>query len=178
LIIRAARGYWQAFRSVQKSLERVLKGENPGMVARDDHGSWYREMFAPGNTAGIIRQADGDGYRKDPVFISRSRYVPPRGDAVLDFMTAFFELVEEEDDPAARIVLGHFVFVFIHPYLDGNGRMGRFMMNLMMADGGYPWVVVPVGERKRYMGALERASISGDLGAFARFLGELERCSD
>jgi len=41
-----------------------------------------------------------------------------------------------EADPAARIVLGHFIFVYIHPYFDGNGRMGRFLMNVMMAAGG------------------------------------------
>jgi Fic family protein len=51
-------------------------------------------------------------------------------------MPAFFELLREETEPAVRVVLGHFVFVYIHPYMDGNGRIGRFMMNLMMASGG------------------------------------------
>jgi Fic/DOC family len=50
----------------------------------------------------------------------------------------FFELLGKETDPGMRVVLGHFVFVYIHPYMDGNGRMGRFLMNLMMAAGGYP----------------------------------------
>jgi len=36
-------------------------------------------------------------------------------------------------------VLGHFIFVYIHPYMDGNGRVGRFLMNAMMASGGYLW---------------------------------------
>jgi hypothetical protein len=35
-----------------------------------------------------------------------------------------------------RVVLGHFIFVYIHPYMDGNGRMGRFLMNVMLAGGG------------------------------------------
>ena len=35
-----------------------------------------------------------------------------------------------------RVVLGHFVFVYIHPYMDGNGRMGRFLMNAMLATPG------------------------------------------
>jgi Fic family protein len=46
---------------------------------------------------------------------------------------------------SVRVVLGHFVFVYIHPYIDGNGRMGRFLMNLMLASGGYPWAVIPEG---------------------------------
>ena len=43
----AARGYWQAFQAAQKSIGRVLQGENPGQVAYEDHGTWYRELFAP-----------------------------------------------------------------------------------------------------------------------------------
>src|SRR5690606_24632624 len=90
-------------------------------------------------------------------------------------MPAFFELLQQEEQPAVRVVLGHFFFVYIHPYMDGNGRMGRFLMNLMMASGGYPWTVVPLERRKTYMSALESASVDGDIKPFARFLGELVR---
>jgi hypothetical protein len=48
----AARGYWQAFQVVAKSIGRVLKGENPGTITEEDHREWYREMFAPSVTAG------------------------------------------------------------------------------------------------------------------------------
>jgi Fic family protein len=57
--------------------------------------------------------------------------------------------------------------------MDGNGRMGRFLMNLMMASGGYPWTIVPLERRKGYMSALESASVDGDIKPFARFLTEL-----
>jgi Fic family protein len=43
---------------------------------------------------------------------------------VRDCMPAFFDLLKEEPEPSVRVVLGHFVFVYIHPYMDGNGRMG------------------------------------------------------
>ncbi len=56
--------------------------------------------------------------------------------------------------------------------MDGNGRTGRFLMNVMMAAAGYPWTVIPVSERDRYMAALERASADGDIKPFAVFLGE------
>lgn len=52
-------------------------------------------------------------------------------------MPAFFDLLVQEADPAVRVVLGHFIFVYIHPYMDGNGRMARLLMNTMMAAGGY-----------------------------------------
>jgi Fic family protein len=100
-------------------------------------------------------------------------HVPLNRDAVRDAMPAFFDLLTEEQDPGVRVVLGHFVFVYIHPYMDGNGRMGRFLMNLMMAAGGYPWTVVPVGDRNTYMAALEKASVGEDIGPFAEFLAKL-----
>ncbi len=102
-------------------------------------------------------------------------HVPLSRDAVRDAMPAFFDLLREEEHPAVRIVLGHFVFVYIHPYLDGNRRMGRFLMNVMMAAGGYPWTVIPLSSRNAYMAGLEKAGVAEDIAPFAEFLGELVR---
>ncbi len=166
----AARGYWQAFQSVQQSLHRVLRGENPGAVAEQDHGDWYREMFAPSVAAGLVRPADLAGYRNAPVYIRRSMHVPPNDEAVRDLMPAFFDMLSDEKEAAVRAVLGHFVFVYIHPYVDGNGRIGRFLMNVMLASGGFPWTVIPLPRRNAYMAALEVASVGQNIGDFADFL--------
>ncbi len=169
----AARGYWQAYQAVRESISKVLQGDNPGTVGDDDHGDWYREMFGPSVTAGLMRTADLAGYRNDPVYIRRSMHVPPRPEAVRDCMPAFFDLLKGEPEPSVRVVLGHFVFVYIHPYMDGNGRMGRFLMNVMLAGGGYLWTVIPLEKRDDYMAALESASVEQDIAPFAMFLGRL-----
>ena len=166
----AARGYFQAFGAVKESVRRVLSGENGGAVADADHGTWYRELFAPSVAAGLLNPADLAGYRNGPFYIRRSKYVPLNANAVRDAMPTFFELLRDEADPAVRIVLGHFIFVYIHPYLDGNGRMGRFLMNVMMAAGGYSWTVIPVEDRDAYMTALEAASVDQNIVPFAEFL--------
>jgi Fic family protein len=100
-------------------------------------------------------------------------HVPLNREAVRDAMPAFFDLLTEEAHPAVRVVLGHFIFVYIHPYTDGNGRMARFLMNTMTAAAGYPWTVIPLPERQAYMASLEKASVGEDIGPFADFLARL-----
>jgi hypothetical protein len=169
----AARGYWQAFQSVKQSIEKVLRKENAGMVAGKDHADWYREWFAPSVTAGILKPGDLAGYRNGAVYIRRSMHTPPRPEAVRDLMPTFFDLLQQEAEPAVRVVLGHFMFVYIHPYFDGNGRIGRFLMNVMCASGGYPWTVVPLARRNDYMAALESASVGENIKPFSKFLAGL-----
>ncbi|MCY4030729.1 MAG: Fic family protein [Hyphomicrobiales bacterium] len=169
----AARGYWQAYQSVRSGIRQILSGENAGEITENDHQTWYGEMFAPGVASGIHRPADLAGYRNGPVYIRGSRHVPPSKEAVRDAMPAFFKLLSEEENAAVRVVLGHFVFVYIHPYMDGNGRIGRFLMNAMLASGGYPWTIVPLEKRNEYMAALEEAGTKQNIEPFSRFLGGL-----
>ena len=169
----AARGYWQAFQAVKESIKDVLEGKNAGEAAEDDYSSWYRELFGPSVVAGIIGAADLAGYRNRPVYIRQSMHTPPSPEAVRDLIPAFFDLLREEQSPEVRVVLGHFIFVYIHPFMDGNGRTGRFLMNVMLAAGGYPWLVIPVERRNEYMEALELASVDQDIAPFAKFLADL-----
>jgi len=168
----AARGYWQAFQIVKRSVEEIITGANPGTLVRSAHREWYRELFQPSVAAGLIPATALAGYRNDFVFLRTSRYVPPRWEAVRDAMPALFDLLESEPEPAVRAVLGHWLIGYIHPYMDGNGRMARFLMNAMLASGGYPWTVVRVEDRARYLRALDSASIDLDIAPFAAFLAE------
>ncbi len=169
----AARGYYLAFEAVIKSIEKVFSGENPGKVTYDDHGDWYREMFSSSVTSGLIQRADLAGYRNSQVFISNSNHIPMSSEGVRDAMPTLFELLKNENDPSVRSVLGHFVFVYMHPYIDGNGRMARFLMNVMLASGGYPWTIIPVERRKEYMSALENASVKQNIEDFVKFIAKL-----
>jgi hypothetical protein len=166
----AARGYWQAFQQVKKEVEKVIAGENPATLARATHNNWYRELFQPCVTAGLLEPGALAGYRNLPVYLRGSRYVPPRWEAVREAMPTFFNVLEKEPEPAVRAVLGHWLFGYIHPYPDGNGRMARFLMNVMLASGGYPWTVIRVVDRKAYLSALDRASIEMDIHPFTTFI--------
>jgi hypothetical protein len=169
----AARGYYLAFQSVKNSIRKILEGQNPGDVADNDLGTWYRELFAPSVMAGIIKASDLAGYRSGQVFIKGSMHTPLPAEAVCDAMPVLFDLLREETEPCVRAVLGHFILVYIHPFMDGNGRIGRFLFNTMLASGGYPWIVIPVDKRKEYMAALEKASVGQDITDFVHFLSNL-----
>lgn len=166
----AARGYFQAFQAVKQTIRAVLSGENVGQAVKREHHDWHGELFAPAVTLGIIQKHQLAGYRTGPVFIRNSQHTPLPRDAILDTMEALFDLLIEEPEPAVRAVLGHHLFVFVHPYFDGNGRLGRFLMNTMLASGGYPWTVIRMKSRTRYMAALEEASVRGDIKPFAQFV--------
>jgi hypothetical protein len=171
----AARGYFLSHKTVLRSIERILDGENPGRVADRDLQTWYAQLHQPYVDAGIIPAYALAGYRERRVHIRNSMHVPPPREAVPDAMEALFEALTAEEHPGARAVLGHFAFVFIHPYSDGNGRIGRFLMNVMLASGGYPWTIIRVARRTAYMAALEEASTKGNIADFTRFLaGEMQ----
>ena len=169
----AARGYWQATKKVRESIKKILNGNDAGKIADEEHGDWYLQLFSPSVDAGILKASDLAGYRNNQVYIGGSKHVPISVDALRDAMPILFELLQTEKEASVRAVLGHFIFVYIHPYSDGNGRMGRFLMNVMLASGGYPWTVIPLDERETYMKALEKASVEQNIEEFAKFLSYL-----
>lgn len=166
----AARGYFDAHKLVLDAIRVTRAGQNSGQVLEDVLPSWYRALFGPSVQAGIVNAADLAGYRNHSVFIQHSEHVPPNHEAVPACMEALFRLLREESDPWIRAVLGHFAFVFIHPYPDGNGRVARFLMNLMLASGGYPWTVIRLESRDAYMSGLEQASVAGNITPFAQLV--------
>jgi Fic family protein len=166
----AARGYWQAFNAVKRGVSSVLAGAPAAELARDAHREWYRELFQPSVAAGILAPAALAGYRNEFVYLKTSRYVPPRWEVVRDAMPTLFDLMVAEPEASVRAVLGHWLIGYIHPYMDGNGRIARFLMNFMLASGGYPWTVIHLEDRNRYLSALDRASLDQDIQPFARFI--------
>lgn len=166
----AARGYFQAFQYVKESVREIINGTDAGKVVGRDYDKWHFELFQPCISAGIIKPSDLIGYRLQQVYIRGSRHTPVSPEALRDVMPMYVELMKSEENALVRAVLGHFFFVYIHPYMDGNGRTARFIMNVMLVTNGLPWKVITVEERDSYMSALEKASIQGDITDFAKII--------
>lgn len=174
--VLAARGYYEAFQDVRKSMEKILNGKHPGTIVKEDLSRWYQKLFAPFVQVGTLSAKDLFGYRKHQVYIRKSRHTPPEKEYISDAMEAFFQCLQKEENAAVRAVLGHFIFVYIHPYMDGNGRIARFLMNTMLASQGYPWTIIHVETRNKYFEALEKASVEENIIPFTQFVAsELER---
>ena len=166
----AAKGYWDAFQEVRKAVDRILKGEQSAEVVEAEHLNWYRALFQPSLAAGIVKPENMAGYRQHFLHIRGSRHTPVNWELVPDAREAFCDCLKQEKDPRVRAILGHFLFTFIHPLPDGNGRSGRSIMNTMLASGGIPWTIIPVDRRVEYMQALENASSDGDIVPFDKMV--------
>ncbi|UUZ60328.1 Fic family protein [Nocardioides sp. B-3] len=98
---------------------------------------------------------------------------PPQFPEVVHRMTDWVEQVNQLRDPSElpfpeRLAKAHNDFEKIHPYLDGNGRTGRLLLNLLLVRPGYPPAIVFKNERAKYLRAMRKADI-GEYGP----LGEL-----
>jgi fido (protein-threonine AMPylation protein) len=172
----AAKGYLDTFKAVKEAIGSALNEKSHSRVAAEifsqAHQGWYQLLFKPSVDAGILQQRDLFGYRRNRVFLRGSLHSPPHYDYVLDGMEALKECLLTEEDAFVRAVLGHWLFGFIHPYMDGNGRMARFTMNLMLTCDEFPWTIIKVDDRQEYMAALEKASVEQDIEPFARFISK------
>ena len=111
-------------------------------------------------------------YSSLPRRIAGSPAVFPNPAKIADLMATFGTwLAMAPTDPASAFE-GHFRLTAIHPFGDGNGRTARLLMNLMLIRGGYPPITVRPEDRKAYLDALERGSLTDDLLPFRTLMHE------
>ena len=121
------------------------------------------------------RTEDRGVYRRIPVRIMGAYHVPPDPLFVPEQME---NLVAEfagnkKLNPIERATLFHLKFEGIHPCVDGNGRTGRLILNLMLTQAGYPPINVKYSDRKRYYEAFDSYYRDNDKSIFIYLIGEL-----
>lgn len=168
----AARGYYDAFNKVLESIAAAHNGDDLNLLIDVGITQWYTSLFSPCVVAGIVSDSDLAGFRKGPIYIRKSKHVPPASEQLMDCMAALKECIAEETSFPVKAILGHFFIGYIHPFIDGNGRTARFLMNFLFIVGGYNWVVIKQKTRDQYMDALEAASGNENVVPFAEFILE------
>jgi Fic family protein len=162
-----ARAYWRSFQLVKQTVAKVLAGENAGALTRTAYVLWQRELSP------TVSDTARSGTTSD----AGSRHLSLRWKAEREAVPALFDLLEQEPAAAVRAVLGHWMFGYVHQYPASDGRLARFVLNVMLASAGYPWTVIRVEDRAAYTSALESASLDADVQPLARFIADRVRVS-
>lgn len=109
---------------------------------------------------------DRGRYRNLDVKAADTEYVYPSHLRLPELMEAFAAWLGTADlHPVDLAAEAHLRFVTIHPFRDGNGRVGRLLMNLLLLRHGYPIAILRVQQRAEYIAALELAQSTDDRGA-------------
>lgn len=153
----------KAYRYVKKCIEQNQPlDEN---IVKDIHGILMENIM------------QGGIYRNQEVRISGAGHTPPSGNAmyiqIKDFFADFGRMAAERTAPELA-AWTHAEFVRIHPFVDGNGRTARLIMNYQLMRNGFLPVSIAKESRLEYYNALEEYAVKGDLRPFVELVSDLE----
>lgn len=110
-------------------------------------------------------------YRSVRVRISGSQTILPNPLKVPDLMKNFSEwLAEKDNDMLMKAIEAHYRLVTIHPFVDGNGRTARLLLNSMLLKNGYVPIIIRTIDRKRYLSALETYQTTENSAPYYNFM--------
>ncbi len=127
---------------------------------------WHKEMFVD------TKKGMAGRLRDYPVYISGSSFTPPNPEAVEAYIAEFFRWYHAEKDntnPVELAALAHLKFETIHPFGDGNGRIGRLITNFILNKNGYPMLDIRYTDRRSYYNALERSNAKNEDAIFVQW---------
>lgn len=127
----------------------------------------------------ILKDIDNENagrYRKENVTIKGATHIPPDYLKVPELMEKLILTYNtwNEYHPIIQAALLHGELVKIHPFVDGNGRTSRLLMNLVLMNNGYNPVIIKKESRLKYYEALDKAHTTGDYTDFVKLVNKLE----
>ena len=123
-----------------------------------------------------IDQSNAGLYRKHNVIISGASHTPPNHIEVPQLMTDLIVWYNQKNElhPLEKAVMLHSKFVNIHPFIDGNGRTSRLLMNLELIKAGYLPIIIENEKRFRYYEILDIAAVEQNYNPFIEFIANYE----
>lgn len=149
-----AAGHAKAFDYIEQ-----LVGDNRTAISEDTILTIHERILS------AIDNVNAGRYRSVPVRIAGSRAVMPNYLKVPELMANFAGWLTStnSDHPAKFAADAHFKLASIHPFVDGNGRTARLLMNLLLMQTGYPAAIIRPENRNTYVTALEKAQMGGSM---------------
>ena len=120
-----------------------------------------------------IEGVNSGAYRNIDVYINGSKHTPPSNVIVFEKMQQLMLWYNNEGKnyhPIEKAAILHGKFVTIHPFIDGNGRTARLLLNFELMKNNYPPIIIEVEERDKYFDALEAGNVSDDWDLFTEFI--------
>lgn len=114
-------------------------------------------------------------YRDQQVLISGATHIPPAPYLLKEKMQNFINWYNTEAKslhPIEKATMVHIIFVGIHPFIDGNGRTSRLLLNLELMKNGFPPIVIKNANRLEYYAALDKAHTTGDSSDFIKMVAK------
>lgn len=159
----------------KKAFDFILsyKGDITRGLILDLHKTIIKDTLKPdmARLAGCFRDVQ--------VYIRGVEWVPPPPDEVpreMKTLLAWYSTNKKKVHPLVVATYFHSGFEIIHPFVDGNGRVGRLLMNFILRKNGYPMINIPNARKNNYYVALQESQVNGNLKPLARFL--LEQMQD
>lgn len=115
-------------------------------------------------------------YRKVQVYIRGTEWLPPKAKDVpmeMKNLLSWYSKNKRKLHPLILTAYFHSAFETIHPFVDGNGRVGRILMNFTLRKNKFPMINIPYEKRYKYYSALETSRIKGNLKDLIKFLFDL-----
>lgn len=138
-------------------------------ISADDIKTMHRLFFKE------IEEESAGVWRNEPVVVSGTDYVFPHPDELEELMSELDAWIENDRDgyhPAVFAALLHLKFVTIHPFIDGNGRAARLIMNLALIQDGYQLAIIPPMLRMEYNDTIRQFQNKGKSEPFCDFIAE------
>ncbi len=120
-------------------------------------------------------------YRTLQVYVRGVKWLPPKPKEIPKEMTSLLSWYTKNKKELHPLILSayfHSAFETIHPFVDGNGRVGRLLMNFILHKNNYPMINIPNKKKYIYYKSLESSQIKGDLKPLIKFLIDLLKQED
>ncbi len=155
--IDEAKNHKQCFKYLEKFLEKKQK------IKEEDILKLHSFILQS------IDEENAGKYRSVQVYISGDRELPPKASEIKNEIQQFFKWynsVEKNMDPVLLAAKFHYKLVKIHPFIDGNGRLVRLCINLILMQKGFPMIIIPNIRRAEYIKSLNSENNYSDFEEF------------